>query len=44
MKNYLANRRLQAAPVPHSDFARINGNVTGLARFATAFGCKAGQR
>ncbi|HMH15242.1 MAG TPA: M13 family metallopeptidase [Edaphobacter sp.] len=39
-----ANSRLQAATDPHSPgFARINGIVTNMPQFATAFGCKAGQ-
>ena len=39
-----ANERLSAATNPHSPgFARINGIVTNLPQFATAFGCKAGQ-
>jgi endothelin-converting enzyme/putative endopeptidase len=39
-----ANSRLQAATDPHSPgFARINGIVTNMPEFATAFGCKAGQ-
>ncbi|WP_035348893.1 M13 family metallopeptidase [Edaphobacter aggregans] len=39
-----ANSRLQAATDPHSPgFARINGIVTNLPEFATAFGCKTGQ-
>jgi putative endopeptidase len=39
-----ANSRLQAATDPHSPgFARINGIVSNLPQFATAFGCKAGQ-
>jgi endothelin-converting enzyme/putative endopeptidase len=39
-----ANSRLQATVDPHSPgFARINGIVTNLPEFATAFGCKAGQ-
>jgi len=39
-----ANSRLQAATDPHSPgFARINGIVTNLPEFATAFKCKAGQ-
>jgi endothelin-converting enzyme/putative endopeptidase len=39
-----ANSRLQAATDPHSPgFARINGIVTNLPEFASAFGCKAGQ-
>jgi endothelin-converting enzyme/putative endopeptidase len=39
-----ANSRLQAATDPHSPgFARINGIVTNLPEFATAFSCKASQ-
>ena len=39
-----ANERLQAATDPHSPgFARINGIVTNMPQFATAFGCKVGQ-
>jgi endothelin-converting enzyme/putative endopeptidase len=39
-----ANSRLQAATDPHSPgFARINGIVSNMPVFATAFGCKAGQ-
>jgi endothelin-converting enzyme/putative endopeptidase len=39
-----ANSRLQATVDPHSPgFARINGIVTNLPEFATAFGCKVGQ-
>jgi putative endopeptidase len=39
-----ANSRLQAATDPHSPgFARINGIVTNLPEFATAFGCKVDQ-
>lgn len=39
-----ANSRLQAATDPHSPaFARINGIVTNLPQFATAFSCKANQ-
>jgi len=39
-----ANSRLQAATDPHSPgFARINGIVTNLPEFSTAFGCKVGQ-
>ena len=39
-----ANSRLQAAIDPHSPgFARINGIVTNLPEFATAFGCKTGK-
>ena len=39
-----ANSRLQAATDPHSPgFARINGIVSNMPQFATAFGCKAGQ-
>jgi endothelin-converting enzyme/putative endopeptidase len=38
------NSRLQAATDPHSPgFARINGIVTNMPEFATAFACKAGQ-
>jgi putative endopeptidase len=37
-------RRLQAVTDPHSPgYARINGIVTNLPEFATAFSCKAGQ-
>ncbi|HMF65422.1 MAG TPA: M13 family metallopeptidase [Edaphobacter sp.] len=39
-----ANSRLQAATDPHSPgFARINGIVTNMPEFATAFGCKVSQ-
>jgi endothelin-converting enzyme/putative endopeptidase len=39
-----ANSRLQAATDPHSPgFARINGIVTNMPEFATAFECKASQ-
>lgn len=39
-----ANQRVQALTDPHSPgFARINGIVTNMPQFATAFGCKAGQ-
>jgi endothelin-converting enzyme/putative endopeptidase len=39
-----ANSRMQATVDPHSPgFARINGIVTNLPEFATAFGCKVGQ-
>ena len=39
-----ANSRVQALTDPHSPgFARINGIVSNLPQFATAFGCKAGQ-
>ena len=39
-----ANSRLQALTDPHSPgFARINGIVTNMPQFATAFSCKAGQ-
>jgi endothelin-converting enzyme/putative endopeptidase len=39
-----ANSRLQAATDPHSPgFARINGIVTNMPEFASAFSCKAGQ-
>jgi putative endopeptidase len=39
-----ANSRLQALTDPHSPgFARINGIVTNMPEFATAFSCKAGQ-
>jgi endothelin-converting enzyme/putative endopeptidase len=39
-----ANSRLQATVDPHSPgFARINGIVTNLPEFSTAFGCKAGK-
>jgi putative endopeptidase len=38
------NSRLNALTDPHSPgFARINGIVTNMPQFATAFGCKAGQ-
>jgi endothelin-converting enzyme/putative endopeptidase len=38
------NLRVGAITDPHSpDFARINGIVTNMPQFATAFGCKAGQ-
>ena len=38
------NSRLLAATNPHSPgMARINGIVTNLPQFATAFGCKVGQ-
>jgi endothelin-converting enzyme/putative endopeptidase len=39
-----ASSRLQAATDPHSPaFARINGIVTNLPQFASAFSCKANQ-
>ena len=38
------SKRLQALTDPHSPgYARINGIVTNLPEFATAFSCKAGQ-
>jgi endothelin-converting enzyme/putative endopeptidase len=38
------SKRLQAVTDPHSPgYARINGIVTNLPEFATAFSCKAGQ-
>jgi endothelin-converting enzyme/putative endopeptidase len=38
------NSRVNALTNPHSPgFARINGIVTNMPQFATAFGCKAGQ-
>ncbi len=39
-----ASRRLQALTDPHSPgFARINGIVSNMPEFATAFGCKVSQ-
>ena len=39
-----ANSRFQAVNDPHSPgFARINGIVSNMPQFATAFSCKAGQ-
>jgi putative endopeptidase len=38
------NQRVSAITDPHSPgFARINGIVSNMPQFATAFGCKAGQ-
>ena len=42
--NREADSRVSAVTNPHSPgFARINGIVTNMPDFATAFGCKVGQ-